>query len=185
MNFEFEFLYFLQSLHTPWLDSFMTAVTGLGNGGGIWILTGVIFLFSKKTRDMGICLLLSLLAGLVIGNVILKNLVARSRPSWLVHFVPLLIENPTDYSFPSGHTLASFEGAVSIFLYRRKWGIFALILAAVIAFSRMYLFVHFPTDILGGMVLGTAIACGIHWLWEKKGVPLREKLCYTGKRKNK
>ncbi len=119
---EFGILYFLQSLHTPWLDVLMKEITSLGDHGIIWILTGVILLCFKKTRIMGLCVILSLAAGFLVGNTFLKNVIARQRPCWVDSSVPLLIHNPRDYSFPSGHTLASFEGAVSIWLYNRKWG---------------------------------------------------------------
>ena len=81
--------------------------------------------------------------------------------------VALLVASPADYSFPSGHTLAAFETAVSVFLYHRICGSFMLVLAACIAFSRMYLFVHFPTDVLCGMLLGILIAAGVHIVVEK------------------
>lgn len=154
MEFEFVFLHWLQEWREPWLDLCMKAVTFLGNGGWFWILLGVLFLCRKNTRKMGMGMLLSLLLGFLVGNILLKNLIARPRPCWLEPGVALLIPVPQDYSFPSGHTLASVEGALSIFWYNKKWGIAALILAALIAFSRMYLFVHFPTDILGGVCLG-------------------------------
>lgn len=165
---EFGILYFLQSLHTSWLDVFMKEITGLGDHGIFWIVTGVALLCFKKTRLMGFCVMLSLAAGLLIGNIVLKNLIARERPCWLDKSIPLLIKNPRDYSFPSGHTLASFEGAVSIWFYDRKWGTAALILAVLISFSRLYLFVHFPTDVLGGMILGILIAVLVHSMVEKK-----------------
>ena len=107
---------------------------------------------------MGLSVLVSIVIGAVIGNLILKNLIARERPCWIDSQVVLLIENPKDFSFPSGHTMVSFEGAVSILMKNRRWGIAALALACLIAFSRLYLFVHFPTDILFGAALGTAIA---------------------------
>ena len=103
-------------------------------------------------------MLVSIVIGAVIGNLILKNLIARDRPCWIDSQVVLLIENPKDYSFPSGHTLVSFEGAVSILLKNKRWGIAALVLACLIACSRLYLFVHFPTDVLFGAALGTVIA---------------------------
>ncbi|MDR2025047.1 MAG: phosphatase PAP2 family protein [Hungatella sp.] len=167
---EFDILYFLQSIHTPWLDVFMKEITGLGDSGIFWIITGAVLLCFKKTRVMGLCVILSLAAGLLIGNMFLKNLIARPRPCWIDDSIPLLIKNPGDYSFPSGHTLASFEGAVSIWLYNRKWGTPALVLAVLIGFSRMYLFVHFPTDVLGGLVLGTLIAVLVHSIVEGSGV---------------
>ena len=102
-------------------------------------------LFFSRTRKVGLAVLLSLLGGFLVGNLLLKNLAARERPCWLMPEVLLLIESPHDYSFPSGHTLASFETAFSIFLYNKKWGIAAEVLAALIAFSRLYHFVHFPT----------------------------------------
>lgn len=164
---ELEILYFIQSLHTPFLDKIMPVITGLGDSGIFWILTGLILFAFKKTRKTGFSVLLSLIAGLIIGNLILKNLIARDRPCWLDPTIQLLVESPRDYSFPSGHTLASFESAVSILLYHRNWGIAALCLASLIAFSRLYLFVHFPTDVLTGLILGTIIAIFVHKLIEK------------------
>lgn len=163
---EFEILYFFQSLHNPWLDAFMTSVTRLGDSGIFWILTGIALFCFKRTRKTGFCVLLSLAGGLLVGNILLKNLVARERPCWLDPSIRLLIENPHDFSFPSGHTMASFEGAVSIFFYHRRWGIAALVLAALIAVSRLYLFVHFPTDVLAGFILGIAIAAAVHFVTE-------------------
>lgn len=164
---EFSFLYWLQELRNPFLDSLMPAVTFLGNGGWFWIILGVILLAGKRTRKTGLAVLLSLLAGLIIGNLFLKNLVARSRPCWIDPSVPLLIGVPQDYSFPSGHTLASFEAAVSVWFYNRRWGTVLLVLGVIIGFSRMYLFVHFPTDVLAGALLGTVIAIAVCSLLEK------------------
>lgn len=161
---EFSILYYLQTIHTAWLDEFMKAVTSLGDSGIFWILTGAVLLCFQKTRKIGFSVLLSLLCGFLIGNLFLKNIIARDRPCWIDKSIILLIDSPKDYSFPSGHTLASFEAAVSILLYNKKWGIAALILAALIAVSRLYLFVHFPTDVLGGMLLGTLIAVAVHKL---------------------
>ena len=148
----------LQELHTPFVDSLMSFITFLGDRGWFWILLGAALFVIPKTRILGGCILASLAAGFLVGNVILKNLVARDRPCWLDPAIPLLVRIPRDYSFPSGHSLASFEGAVCIFLFNRKWGVPALMLAVLIAFSRLYLFVHFPTDVLFGAMLGTVIA---------------------------
>lgn len=155
---EFSFLYVLQGLHTPFLDKFMTSVTFLGNSGWFFIVLGAALLCFERTRKTGFLVLVSLLVGLIIGNGAIKHLVMRARPCWIDQTVPLLIENPTDYSFPSGHTLAAFETAFIIFLVNRRWGIPMLGLAAVIGLSRLYLFVHFPTDVLSGMALGIFIA---------------------------
>ena len=102
-----------------------------------------------------------LLAGLVVamlaGNLALKNFFARPRPCWLDESVPLLIARPSDYSFPSGHTMAAAIGATILTAADRRFGWAAIPLAVLIAFSRMYLYVHFPSDILGGAVLGVGI----------------------------
>ena len=162
MGAEFEILYWIQSLRSPWLDGFMRAVTSLGDGGIFWILLGGVLLCFKKTRRVGVCLLVSLGIGYLTGNLLLKNLIGRSRPCWVDSGVTLLIESPKDYSFPSGHTLASFEGAVSVWLFNWKWGNWLLVLAVLVAVSRLYLFVHFPSDVLGGMGLGILIAWGVN-----------------------
>ena len=167
LELEFSILYFIQGLHTPFLDRFMTAVTSLGDKGWFFIVLGIILFCFKRTRKMGAAVLLSLAAGGLIGNVVLKNLVMRDRPCWIDESVRLLIQNPKDFSFPSGHTLASFETAVSIFLYNRKWGVPVIVLASVIALSRLYLFVHFPTDVLSGMALGIFIGWYVHRTIEK------------------
>lgn len=167
---EFAILYALQSLHNPWLDLVMTRITSLGDHGFIWILTGVILTCLPKTRKIGICVLLSLAAGGLLGNMILKKLIQRPRPCWIDTQVVLLIQNPKDYSFPSGHTLASLEGAVSIWLYNRRLGVPFLFLAVLIALSRLYLFVHFPTDVVAGAVLGSLIALFVHRIMEQRSM---------------
>lgn len=162
---EFRFLYWLQELHTPVMDEVMTAITFLGDSGWFWIGLGILLLAAPKTKKTGAAVLISLAVGFLVGNLVIKNLAARQRPCWLDSAIPLLIESPSDYSFPSGHSLASFEGAVSILLYHKKWGLAAVVLAALIAFSRLYLFVHFPTDVLAGTLLGILIAVLVHrWI---------------------
>ncbi|MDO4344162.1 MAG: phosphatase PAP2 family protein [Eubacteriales bacterium] len=159
MAWEFTFLDMLQGLHTPPADLFFSTITHLGDGGLFWIALGLILLCFKKTRRWGVCVLTGLLFGALITNVALKPLVARERPCWINDTVQLLIANPTDFSFPSGHSQASFVSATAIFMNDRKWGTAAYVLAALIAFSRLYLYVHFPTDVLVGAVIG--IAAGI------------------------
>lgn len=173
---EMSILHAIQSIHTSLLDSIMVFITTLGNGGLIWIAIAVICLFSKKYRKCGIAMGLALLLSFILGNVILKNLVARPRPCWIDSSVTLLIKNPTDYSFPSGHSFASFAGATVIFMYHKKEGIIALILAALIAFSRLYLFVHYPSDVLGGAILGIFVAVISVWIVNKYLLNKRESL---------
>lgn len=154
MGFEMEFLHAIQAMHTAWLTPVMVVVSTLGNAGLIWILTGLVLLIPKKTRQCGITMLIAMAFSFLLGNIILKNLIARDRPFVLDETVELLIPKPGEFSFPSGHTLNGFTAATVIFLHFKKAGIGALLFAGLIAFSRMYLFVHFPTDILGGMILG-------------------------------
>lgn len=169
---EMGILYFLQSIHMPWLDMVLKTITHLGDGGIFWILLGVVLAVFPRTRKIGFAVLLTLAMGFLVGNLFLKNLVARERPCWLDPTVQLLIKSPKDFSFPSGHSLASFGASVSIFFYDRKWGIIAILLAAIIGFSRLYLFVHFPTDVLAGLLLGTFLAFLAHRLvewWIQRG----------------
>ena len=107
----------------------------------------------------------------IIANLILKNLVARDRPCWIDKSVSLLIPDPKDFSFPSGHSVNGFAASVALLLNDKRFGIPAVILAAVIAFSRMYLFVHFPTDVFTGIVIGTACAILV-----RRGFRRREKV---------
>ena len=167
MQFEFAVLNALQTIRFDFLDKLMVAVTTLGNGGMIWIAVGIVMLLFKKTRRAGIAVLVGLLLGLLCGNLAIKNLVARERPCAIGTAPELLIPYPSEYSFPSGHTLSSFIAATCIFLRNKKWGISAYVFASGIAFSRLYLYVHFPTDILGGIILGIALAHLATWISKK------------------
>lgn len=159
---EMDFLLFLQTLHTPVLDFFFSKITLLGNAGIFWIVCCLALLCTKKYRKCGILFLLSLLGCFLIGNVLLKNAVARERPCWANTDIVLLVANPKDFSFPSGHSMHSFVGALSLWYAEKRWGIAAFILAGLIAFSRLYLFVHYPTDVLTGIVIGLAVTFLIH-----------------------
>ncbi len=159
-------------LWCPVLDALMPAITHLGDGGILWIALAVALLCIPKYRKTGAQVALALLLGLLVCNVALKPLVARMRPFeyQLLFFgkeIPLLIPAPTDFSFPSGHTNASFAAATAILLRHRKLGIPAMILAALIAFSRLYLYVHYPTDVLVSIALGAAVAFLSHFLVNK------------------
>ena len=154
MGIEFDILYAIQNLRSQTLDTVMTFVSYLGNSGAIWIIIGLIMTGFKKYRKCGLSVLIALLVCLIAGNGILKNLIARERPCWIDESVKLIISVPKDFSFPSGHTFSSFAAASCILYWHKKEGVFALILAILISFSRLYLFVHFPTDILGGIALG-------------------------------
>ena len=138
------------------LDVLMPKITALGNGGVVWIIAAAVLTVTKKYRKYGLTLFAGLIVGVLVGNVCLKHLVARLRPCWL-ESVQLLIANPTDYSFPSGHTLSSVIAATVFTAANRKFGLIAIPLAVLIAFSRLYLYVHFPSDVLASVVLGVVI----------------------------
>lgn len=152
---ELRFLDFLQTIHTPLLDKILAFITSLGNAGIIWIVLVVVLLILPKTRKAGIIVAAALLVDLILCNLILKNLVARVRPYDVNTAIAVLIKKPLDFSFPSGHTAASFAAMTALFLAKMKkaW-IAALILSVLIAFSRLYFYVHYPTDVLGGIVVG-------------------------------
>ena len=151
------------NLWCPFLNAVMPVITLLGDAGIFWIAIAVVLLFFPKTRKVGLGMGAALIMGLLICNCMLKPLTARIRPYdyQLEHFgvtIKLLIEAQHDFSFPSGHTIASFEAAGVIALNNKKWGLPALILASLIAFSRLYLYVHYPTDVLVSVLLGLALA---------------------------
>lgn len=165
---ELRFLDFLQTIHTPLLDKILAFITSLGNAGIIWIGLAVVLLILPKTRKEGIIVAAALLVDLILCNLILKNLVARVRPYDVNTAIAVLIKKPLDFSFPSGHTAASFAAMTALFLAKMKkaW-IVALILAVLIAFSRLYFYVHYPTDVLGGVVVGILSGVLGHVIVEK------------------
>lgn len=160
MNLDSEILLWIQEcLRNPVLTQIVTIITRLGDKGMIWILiSGVLMLF-PKTRKIGAASLAALLGSYLINNLWLKNLIARGRPFDCIPGLIPLIHKPEDFSFPSGHTGSSF--AAAWVFYRnlpRRYGIPALILACLIGFSRLYLGVHYPSDVLAGMLIGIGIA---------------------------
>lgn len=162
-----------ENLQCGFLDWLMPLISSLGNFGIFWILAAALLCSTKKYRKTGIMVALSLMLGFLIGNLTLKPLVGRLRPFEVDSGLTLLISPPGDASFPSGHTLASFEAATVLMIREKKtMGIPALILASLIGCSRLYLQVHFPTDVLFGALLGIvngwiAVKC-IDALWERR-----------------
>ena len=147
----------IQKLHSPLLDTLFVCITVLGEIRICLVSYGTCLSFDPgKKRKTGFICVAALLLTEITGNHILKPLFARVRPCDVNQAVQLLIANPGGYSFPSGHTSASFAAAsVLRFREKRKVAVPALLLAALIGFSRMYLYVHYPTDIAGGILLGT------------------------------
>ena len=151
------------NLWCPALDAIMPVITALGDAGIFWMLVAAALLLNKKTRRVGVGMGIAMLTGLLLCNATLKPLCQRPRPYDYQYdvfgkLIPLIIERQHDFSFPSGHTIASFEAAGVIAMNNKKWGIGALALACLIAFSRLYLYVHYPTDVLVSVVLGLALA---------------------------
>ena len=184
--FDSVILNWFQSIQNEFLTVLFKAITFLGEGGLIWIALGLCLIAYKKTRWVGISVLLALLFSLLVGNVTLKPLVARPRPCWRNSLVDLLIQNPKDYSFPSGHALSSFAAAMAIFMNHRKMGVasfasvtalylsgerriglIALVISCLIAVSRLYLYVHYPTDVLAGMLFGLILGFFAYWIATK------------------
>ena len=177
MSFDWSILHWIQNtLACPLLDFLIPKITLLGNGGAVWLLAAGGLLCTKKYRRQGILLLAGLAAGVLVGNVCLKNLIARPRPCWLDESVRLLIANPMDYSFPSGHTLSSVIGATILTKTNRRFGYAAIPLAALIAFSRLYLYVHFPSDVLAAAVLGIVIG---ELAYRRGGAMLKKPPCFS------
>lgn len=169
------------NLWCPVLDVLMPIITLLGDAGIFWIAVSVLFMITKKYRKTGIGMMLALMMGLLVCNIWLKPTIARIRPydfqmEYFLKEIPLLAGGMHDFSFPSGHTIASFEAAVVIALNSKKLGIPAMILAFLIAFSRLYLYVHYPTDVICSIILGTGFAFLGNWLAGKIMAKLPAKL---------
>ena len=153
-NFDFWVLNSIQeTLQCGFLDTIMPVLTHLGHGV-IWTILGWILIFTKKYRFNGISIITALTVTVIISEFIIKPLFLRERPYMLNPDFVLLIPEPSGTSFPSSHTSTSFASALQFFGINRKAGIAAMIFAAIVAFTRLYLYVHFPTDILGGIILG-------------------------------
>lgn len=157
MGIELQFLDALQVLHTQWLDRFMVFITALGNGGVLWMLIAALLLIIPRTRKLGAALAASLLLEAVCCNLLLKPLVGRARSFEVNTAVQLLVSRPTDFSFPSGHTGAAFASASALCFGGSRLWIPAGALALLIAFSRLYLYVHYPSDVAAGAVLGVML----------------------------
>lgn len=148
-----------ENLRYAFLTPIVKFITHLGDAGIFWILLTLGLLIFKKTRKVGVMSAVALLGALLIDNIILKNLVGRIRPYEVVDGLQCLIGAQKDFSFPSGHTGSSFASAVVCFKeLPKRYGIPLLVLAFLIAFSRLYVGVHYPTDVLAGMVIGTLVA---------------------------
>ena len=167
---EFSFLYAIP--RTEVLDSFFLGLTRVaGSYGQLWLIIAALLLIFKGTRKAGISVLIAYLAVYLLGQIILKQLISRPRPCQIDQAFALLVARPSSSSFPSTHSAWAFGAATAIFMQHRKLGAAAYAVAALIAFSRMYMFLHFPTDVLFGAAMGMALGVLVHWimktLWKK------------------
>ena len=155
---DFAILDFIQNYFTNGImDFIMKFVTRLGDGGLLWIIVAVVLLCFKKTRKVGIFVAVSLILTAIIGNVILKNIFQRVRPFIEANHT-IIINPPGGFSFPSGHTSSSFAAAAALGIGYKKYAPYFYVLAVLIGFSRLYLYVHYPSDVLVGAILGIGIA---------------------------
>lgn len=156
-----------ESIANPFLDALMVFITRLGDGGFVWIIVIIALLISKKYRKVGIAAAISLAVCFFTGNYLIKPLVGRIRPCNLFSDLRMIVPCMTDYSFPSMHTATAFSVATVLAVDNKKMGIPAIILSVLIALSRVYLNLHFTTDIICGAVYGILIAYGVDFVVKK------------------
>jgi len=185
VSFDLPILDWIQAtMQNSFLDFIMPIITVLGDAGIFWMICAAVLALTKKYRRLGFGMAIAMMIGLVVCNMILKPGIRRPRPydyQWEVFGkqIQLLIEAQHDFSFPSGHTIASFEACTVLMLGDKKLGIPATILAILIAFSRMYLYVHYPTDVITSVILGTIFGIIGYYTAQKVNISLKGK--YLGK----
>lgn len=175
-NIDETILFFIQNhLKNPVLDRVMVFFSSIGNAGFLWLLIAIILLLQKRYQKCGITLIIALTLASFLGNEVFKPLFGRVRPCNKFPEVELLINRLHTASFPSGHTMAAFTSATVLYCYQRRYGLLAFAVAGMIAFSRLYLFVHYPSDVLGGIIFGVVNALiivygtkKIYWNLENK-----------------
>lgn len=154
-KFDLSMLEFIHAnLQNRFFDEIMPPITALGEYSIFWLVLGFILIISKKYRKVGILTVLTVLLTIIIDGAIIKNIVQRPRPFLQVTTINMLITKPLDYSFPSVHTAAAVAACLILFKTIKKYSIPFIFLAMLIAFSRLYLFVHYPSDVFGGFILG-------------------------------
>ncbi len=170
LTWEFSVLDFIQvHLRSGLGDAVMPLITHLGDSGAIWAVMSLGLLFHPKTRKAGAAMAAALALEVVCCNLVLKPFVARVRPCDINTAVGLLVPRPDDFSFPSGHTGASFAAAFALYFSKSRLYLPAFILAALIGFSRLYLYVHYPTDVLAGTLLGVLLGWAGYALVSRTG----------------
>lgn len=160
--------YIQNHFHNGFTDFIFPIITALGNAGVIWLVIGLCLVFTQKYRRYGVMIFIALALTYTLGDLVLKPMFARPRPYMDSPGRMLLINAPGSYSFPSGHAASSFSAATILWRMNRKFGLFCFILAALIALSRVFLFVHYPSDVLTGAVLGILCALFVLLLFENR-----------------
>lgn len=175
-EFDGQILLFIQEhMRNTACDVFFKGITHLGDAGIFWILLTIVFLCFKQTRKAGIYSACALIASLIVNNLILKNLIGRIRPYEVVEGLQCIVAPAHDASFPSGHTGASFASAVAVYKHiPKKAAVLFIVLASLIAFSRLYVGIHYPTDILGGLVTGIGIGLAVNIIGGRCGLKEKE-----------
>ncbi len=171
LSFDLSVFQWIQGIHNEFMDALMVGITTLGNGGAVFIALGLVLLFTKKYRKAGLAVIVALLVMLLCNDLFLKEFFARPRPFNLfdtdpekyafwgkIYVYPELIGKPTSFSFPSGHTASAFAAAIALLWHNRKLGVPTTIFAALMGFSRIYVEVHYCTDVIAGVVSGTICA---------------------------
>lgn len=164
-GFDWDILYGIQGLHGDFMNNFFLVLTKIaGDYGHLWLILGALFCIFPKTRKCGFAVLLGYALVYVFGQFVLKDLIARPRPCHIDQSVALLLKRPSSYSCPSTHSAWAFAAATAVLLNHKKTGLAVLAVALLIAFSRLWLFVHFPTDVLAGIALGIICGAGANWI---------------------
>ena len=171
LDFDLSVFQWIQSIQNEIFDALIVGITTLGNGGVVFIALGLLLLFTKKYRKAGLAVIVALLVMLLCNDLFLKEFFARPRPFnlfetdhekyafWAKDYVyPELISKPTSFSFPSGHTASAFAAAIALLWHNRKIGIPVTIFSALMGFSRIYVEVHYCTDVIAGVVSGIICA---------------------------
>lgn len=168
VDLDIEILEYVQTLSgNPVVDGFMVFMSKIGDNGIVWIMLSMILITSKKHRKAGIMALSALVLSTLFGELLLKHLIGRQRPFEDHEMFKALIETSSVYSFPSGHATSSFAVAGTVAWIFRKYSPLLLGAAALVSLSRVYLFVHYPSDIVAGMILGLGCAAIVIQLYKR------------------
>lgn len=172
LPFDLGVFQWIQGIHNDVFDALMVGITTLGNAGAVFIALGLVLLFTKKYRKAGFAVLVALIVMLLCNDLFLKEFFERPRPfnlfesnpekytEWGAKYIyPDLVQKPNSYSFPSGHTASAIAAATALLWHNRKWGIPTMVFALLMGFSRIYVQVHYCTDVMGGIISGAI--CGL------------------------